>query len=70
MVMNLILVWMMCQCNVYVIPKSVSKKDLGYKGYEPVTIAHFGALLLLSALVFDTLSFSSGSAVDLFPACF
>ena len=31
MVMNLILVWMMCQCNVYVIPKSVSKKDLGYK---------------------------------------
>ena len=46
MVMNLILVWMVCQCNVYVIPESI-RKDLGYKGYEPLTIANFLALFLL-----------------------
>jgi hypothetical protein len=31
MVMNLILVCMVCQCNVYVIPESIRRKDLGYK---------------------------------------
>ena len=31
MVMNLILVFLVCQCNEYVIPKSMSRKDLGYK---------------------------------------
>ena len=34
MVMNLDLVCMVCQCNVYVIPESVSRKDLGYKCFE------------------------------------
>ena len=29
--MNMILVFMGCQCNVYVIPKSISRKDLGCK---------------------------------------
>ncbi len=31
MVINWILVWMVCQCNVYVIPESIGTKDLGYK---------------------------------------
>ena len=31
MVMNLILVFLVCECNEYVIPKSMSRKDLGYK---------------------------------------
>ncbi len=30
-VMNLILVFLVCQCNIYVIPKSIRRKDLGYK---------------------------------------
>jgi hypothetical protein len=29
--MNLILVCMVCQCNVYVIPESTRRKDLGIK---------------------------------------
>jgi hypothetical protein len=33
MVTNLILVCMMCGCNMYVIPRSVSRKDLGYKSH-------------------------------------
>jgi hypothetical protein len=32
MVMNMILVCMMCLCNLYVIPESFRRKDLGYKG--------------------------------------
>ena len=38
MVTNLILVCMMCGCNMYVIPRSVSRKDLDYKcpGSEPM----------------------------------
>ena len=31
MVIKLILVFMACNCNVYVIPKSLGKKDLDYK---------------------------------------
>ena len=31
MVMNEIFVWMLCECNLYVIPKSIRRKDLGYK---------------------------------------
>ncbi len=31
MVTDLILVCMVCVCNVCVIPRSVSRKDLGYK---------------------------------------
>ena len=38
MVIKLILVFMVCQCNVYVIPRSLGRKDLGYKGYEPRTL--------------------------------
>ncbi len=69
MVMNLILVWLVCQCNVYVIPESLRGKDLGYKGYEFLTIANFVALLYLPCLFdFNLLSFSFSSAVDLFPA--
>ncbi len=34
MVTDLILVCMMCGCNMYVIPRSVSRTDFGYKGYE------------------------------------
>jgi hypothetical protein len=34
MVMNLILVFLVCECNEYVIPKSISRKDLGYKCNE------------------------------------
>ena len=30
---------MVCQCNVYVIPESIRRKGLGYKGYEPATPA-------------------------------
>jgi hypothetical protein len=29
--MNLILVCMVCECNAYVIPKSIGRKDLGHK---------------------------------------
>ena len=29
--MNLVLVFMVCQCNMYVIPKSICRKGLGYK---------------------------------------
>ena len=69
--MNLILVCMVCQCNVYVIPESIRRKDLGYKGYEFLTIANFVALLLLPCLLdFNLLSLSVSSAVDLLPACF
>ena len=71
MVMNLILVCMVCQCNVYVIPESIRRKDLGYKGYEFLTIANFVALLLLPCLLdVNLLSLSVNSAVDLLPACF
>ena len=71
MVMNLILVCMVCQCNKYVIPKLISRKDLGYKGYEFLTIANFVALLLLPCLLdVNLLSLSVNSAVDLLPACF
>jgi hypothetical protein len=38
MVMNMILVWMMSQCNVYVIPESIRRKDLGY---ESILDGHF-----------------------------
>ena len=70
MVMNLDLVCMVCQCNVYVIPESVSRKDLGYKGYEFLTIASFAALFLLPCTYdFGFFSVFSGSAVDLRPAC-
>ena len=31
MVMNEIYVWMLCECNLYVIPESIRRKDLGYK---------------------------------------
>jgi hypothetical protein len=34
MVMNLILVFLVCECNEYVIPKSMSRKDLGYKSKQ------------------------------------
>jgi hypothetical protein len=66
----LILVFMVCQCNVYVIPRSLGRKDLGYKGYEPHAIANFVALLVLLCLLeLYLFSFSVSSAVDLFPAC-
>jgi hypothetical protein len=35
MVMNFDSCVLGCQCNVYVIPESIRRKDLGYKGYEP-----------------------------------
>ncbi len=31
MVMNMILVWMVSRCNVYVIPDSIRRKDFGYE---------------------------------------
>jgi hypothetical protein len=69
--MNLILVFLVCQCNKYVIPKSIRRKDLGYKGYEFLTIANFVALLNPPCLLdLDLLLFSVSSAVDIFPACF
>ncbi len=71
MVTDLILVCMMCGCNMYVIPRSVSRKDLGYKGYEFLTIANFVALLYLQYLLDLRFSlFFVRSAVDSFPACF
>ncbi len=71
MAMNLILVFLVCECNEYVIPKSISRKDLGYKGYEFLTIAIFVALLLPPCLRdLNLLSFPVSSAVDLLPACF
>ncbi len=36
--MNMILVWMVSRCNVYVIPESIKRKNLGYGGYELLTI--------------------------------
>jgi uncharacterized protein YjbI with pentapeptide repeats len=70
MVMNLDLVCMVCQCNVYVIPESISRKDLGYKSYEFLTIASFAALFLQPCIYdFGFFSVFSGSAVDLRPAC-
>ena len=33
MVIKLVRVFMVCQCNVYVISKSLGRKDLGYKSY-------------------------------------
>ena len=42
MVTNLILVCMMCGCNMYVIPRSVSRKDLGYKTLKDIAGAGHG----------------------------
>ena len=66
--------------NEHVIPnfKSISRKDLGYEGYEgyePPAIGNFIALLVLPCfklLDLDLLSFSVSSAVDVFkfPACY
>ena len=70
MVMNMILVWMVCQCNLYVIPESVRRKDLGYKGYEFLTIAIFAALFVIFCSPdFNSFSLCISSAVDLVPAC-
>ena len=70
MVTSLILVCEMCRCNMYVIPRSISRKDLGYKGYDFLTIASFVALLYLSCSLDLRFSlFSVSSAVDSFPAC-
>ena len=49
MVTSLILVCEMCRCNMYVIPRSISRKDLGYKDYEnkaDATVARCPYLLL------------------------
>jgi len=66
----MLFVRMVCQCHSYVIPESVRRRDLGYKGYEFLTIAIFAALLLIFCSQ-DITSFSLclSSAVDLFPAC-
>jgi hypothetical protein len=70
MVIKLICVFLECQCNVYVIPKSIGRKDLGYKGYEPNAIANFLALLVLLCLLdLYLLPFSVSSAVVSLPAC-
>ena len=62
MIMNVILVCLVCQCNVYVITESIRRKDLGYKGYEFLTIANFVALLLLPCLLdFNLVSLSVGT---------
>ena len=45
--MNLSSVCGVCMSIMYVSPKSVCRKDLGYKGYEPVTFAFFAADVLL-----------------------
>ncbi len=47
-VMNLILVFLMCLCNMYVIPESISRNDLRLKGCDFLTIAIFAALLFIS----------------------
>ncbi len=47
MVTNLNIVCMVCGYDMCVIPRSVSKKDFGYTGYEFLTIANFVALLYL-----------------------
>ena len=36
--MKLIIVWMECQNNVYVIPESIRRKDLGYKSERTTRI--------------------------------
>ncbi len=46
--MNMILVWMVSRCDVYVIPESIRRKDFGYEGYEPRTIANFVVLPFLA----------------------
>ena len=48
--MNLILVWLVCQCNVYVIPESLRRKDVGYKGYEPFLLLSLILLIFLLTL--------------------
>jgi hypothetical protein len=59
MVMNLILVWLVCECNTYVLSESIRRKDLGYKGYEFLSIVNIFALLFLPCTFdFNLLSFS------------
>jgi hypothetical protein len=71
MAMNLILVSMVCQCNEYLNPESISRKDLGYMGYEFLIITNIVALLLPPCLRdLNLLSFSVSSAVDLLSVCF
>ena len=47
MVMNLCFICGVCMSIMYASPKSVCRKDLGYKGYESVTFAFFAAYVLL-----------------------
>ena len=49
--MNLILVCLVCQCNVYVIPESIRRKDLGYKSYQPGDTANLLCGVRMSDLV-------------------
>ena len=62
MVMNLDLVCMVCQCNVYVIPESVSRKDLGYKDLTSMVLLLFlvpgpGLLLNFVQSILEPISF-------------
>ena len=43
MVLNLILVFMMCLCNMYVTPESISRTDLGNKVVDDRLFAKFRA---------------------------
>ena len=64
---HLNLVRMVCQCNVDVIPESIKSMNLGYKGYEFLTIANFVDLFLLPYLRdfnFLSLFFRVCSAVE------
>ena len=36
--MNMVLVFMVCQCNMYVIPKSICRKGLGYKWFPKTSV--------------------------------
>ena len=51
MIMNVILVCLVCQCNVYVIPESIRRKDLGYKISNPAAVRDCFGLLGFRNLV-------------------
>ena len=70
MIMNLILVWMVCQCNVYVIPESI-RKDLGYKTRDRVVLIPRLAQFRVRFSSLRTIKFEhSGYSLEIFASEF
>ena len=64
MVIKFILVFMVCQYNVYVIPRSLGRKDLGYKGYEPCFETWWPGFVLISGFASVSMAFDHTSNFD------